>query len=379
MTDSKVYDGTTSSSGTVGTSGLVGGDTVTSLTQSYQSKNVLGTNGSTLQVNGGYVVNDGNGGNNYTVRPTPPGTITAAGLALNAVTDSKVYDGTTSSSGTVGTSGLVGGDTVTSLTQSYASKNVLGTNGSTLQVNGGYVVNDGNGGNNYTVATNTAAGTITAAGLALNAVTDSKVYDGTTSSSGTVGTSGLVGGDTVTSLTQSYQSKNVLGTNGSTLQVNGGYVVNDGNSGNNYTVATNTATGTITPLGLTGAAIAAGTSIYASALAPGAVSFGNVVAGDTVTGTASVNTTTLSSSNNPIVGSYTQTASTTLGGADAGNYSFAGFTSATQLQHHAAGARAQPAGAGQQGLRWHHHDHAQWNHADAFWRGFRRCGEPGLQ
>jgi hypothetical protein len=41
-----------------------------------------------------------------------------------------------------------------------------------------------------------------------------------------------------------------------------------------------------------------------------------------------VDTSTLSGSGNPIVGSYTQTASTALTGADAGNYSFAGFTSA---------------------------------------------------
>jgi len=41
-----------------------------------------------------------------------------------------------------------------------------------------------------------------------------------------------------------------------------------------------------------------------------------------------VNTATLSSSGNPIVGAYTQTASTALTGADAGNYSFGGFTSA---------------------------------------------------
>jgi hypothetical protein len=62
---------------------------------------------------------------------------------------------------------------------------------------------------------------------------------------------GLVGGDTLTGLTQSYTSKNVLGANGSTLQVNGGYTFNDSNGGNNYTVTTNTASGTITPASLT--------------------------------------------------------------------------------------------------------------------------------
>ena len=85
----------------------------------------------------------------------------------------------------------------------------------------------------------------------------------------------------------------------------------------------------INKLALSGAAIAAGSSIYGSALTPGAVSFANIFSADVVGSTASVNTSTLSSSGNPIVGVYTQSASTTLSGADAGNYSFSGFTTAT--------------------------------------------------
>src|SRR6185436_3894927 len=60
---------------------------------------------------------------------------------------------------------------------------------------------------------------------------------------------------------------------------------------------------------------------------PGAVSFGNIVGADVVSSAATVDTTTLSTGGHPIVGSYTQTASTSLTGTDAGNYSFAGFTS----------------------------------------------------
>src|SRR5205085_8456088 len=57
-----------------------------------------------------------------------------------------------------------------------------------------------------------------------------------------------------------------------------------------------------------------------------AVSFGNIVSGDVVGSLASVNTSTLSSSGKPVVGSYTQTAGA-ITGVDSGNYSFAGFTS----------------------------------------------------
>ena len=84
---------------------------------------------------------------------------------------------------------------------------------------------------------------------------------------------------------------------------------------------------TIDPLALTGASIASGTSVYASSIAPGAVTFGNAVAGDRVSTTTSVNTSTLSTSGHPIAGGYTQTASTVLAGDDASNYTFAGYTS----------------------------------------------------
>ena len=100
----------------------------------------------------------------------------------------------------------------------------------------------------------------------------------------------------------------------------------------NYSFAgfTSAANYTINPLVLTGAAIAAVNTTYGTPAATGAVTFGNIVSGDTVTGTASIDSlpTNLSSSGNLNAGSYTQTASTTLAGADAGNYSFAGFTSA---------------------------------------------------
>ena len=65
---------------------------------------------------------------------------------------------------------------------------------------------------------------------------------------------GTVSGDIV-SATQAYASKDVLGTNGSTLQVSSGYTVTDATGANmlgNYMIdASKTATGTITPATLT--------------------------------------------------------------------------------------------------------------------------------
>jgi hypothetical protein len=58
------------------------------------------------------------------------------------------------------------------------------------------------------------------------------------------------------------------------------------------------------------------------------VSFGNVVGSDNVTSVASINSPVYSSSHNLDAGSYTQTAST-LSGTDASNYTFGGYTTAT--------------------------------------------------
>ena len=128
---------------------------------------------------------------------------------------------------------------MTGLVQAFASKDVQGANGSTLSVTG-YTVNDGNSGADYTVTTHTALGTITPAALDITAVTDSKIYDGTTASSGTPTVGTLYSTDTVTGLVQAFASRHVLGTNGTTLSV-ASYTVNDGNGGADYTVTTHTA------------------------------------------------------------------------------------------------------------------------------------------
>ena len=64
---------------------------------------------------------------------------------------------------------------------------------------GGYILNDSNGGNNYSVTTNTAAGTITKASLTVSTSAINRVYDGTTNATrtpvATVGT--LFSGDTL--------------------------------------------------------------------------------------------------------------------------------------------------------------------------------------
>ncbi len=285
VSDTKVYDASASSSEmptVVGT--LYNGNTVTGLTQAFTSKNVLGTNDSRLIVSG-YIVNDGDNGNDYAVATqTASGTITAAPLVITAVSDTKVYDGSTSSSKTPSVGTLYGGDNVSGLTEAFSSKDVLGNNNSTLKVTG-YTVNDGDNGKDYTVTTQTASGTITPAALTITAVSDTKVYDGTTSSSKTPTVAGLYNGDNVIGLTEAFSSKDVLATNNSTLNVTG-YTVNDGDNGNDYTVTTETASGTITPAPLTITAVS-DTKVYdGSTSSSKTPTFGMLYDGDTVTGLA---------------------------------------------------------------------------------------------
>ena len=82
----------------------------------------MGTN---LVLTPGGTVNDGNAGNNYTYtfNTVSTGAITRASLTLTAVTNTKDYDGTTSAAAIPTTSGLKGSDTVTNLTETYASPN----------------------------------------------------------------------------------------------------------------------------------------------------------------------------------------------------------------------------------------------------------------
>jgi len=143
-------------------------------------------------------VNDGNNGGNYTITTqTASGTIHKAPLTLAAAADSKTYDATTASNGTVAISGLMGSDTVTAASQAFDTK---AAGSRTLSVTG-YTVNDGNGGGNYAAATLTAVGTINPAALTAGLIgTTSKTYDATVSailSAGNYSLTGLKGSDSV--------------------------------------------------------------------------------------------------------------------------------------------------------------------------------------
>ena len=217
---------------------------MTGLSEVYVDRDAAGNK--TLSVHS-YTINDGNNsGGNYTVQPVnATGVINKATLTITATTNTKTYDGNTSAVAIPTVLGVQTGDTVTGLSEVYADKNA--DSGKTLNVLG-YTVNDGNSGRNYQVSTvpNTN-GVIDKAPLTITAQTNDKLYDGTLLASALPTVSGLKGvTDNVSALTETYLDPNT--GNGKTLTV-AGYTVNDGNSGNNYTVTTvNDTTGTIRAL-----------------------------------------------------------------------------------------------------------------------------------
>ena len=195
----------------------------------------------------------------YGFNPAPVsanvGSITRRPITVTAAADSRVYDGTTTSTAqptlTTGFLAGIGGDTA-AFTQSFDNRNAGASK--TLTPTG--TVNDGNGGNNYLITFAPAAtGLITPRAITITAAADTKGYDGSTASAGvptiTSGTLAPVGGD-VTVLSQSFDNRNA-GTN-KVLTPAG--QVNDGNGGNNYRITyVPVTTGVINPRAVTVTAV----------------------------------------------------------------------------------------------------------------------------
>ncbi len=168
---SKVYGAADPVAFTYHTSGLVGAETLTGALA-----RVAGENAGTYAINQGTLASS-----NYTITfHAADFTIDQRPITVTAGTDSKTYDATTVSSvvPTITTGTLAFFDTP-SFTQSFDTKNV-GT-GKTLTPTG--LVVDGNGGANYAVTfAPDTTGVISARAITVTAGTDTKTYDGSTSS-----------------------------------------------------------------------------------------------------------------------------------------------------------------------------------------------------
>ncbi|HEY2758681.1 MAG TPA: YDG domain-containing protein, partial [Pseudolabrys sp.] len=152
----KTYDSTTALTG--GATGFnytgVFGSDLANVSVAAGSAAYSSANAGVENVNVSGLSLSGSAAANYrlsTTSVTGSGTITPAMLTVTALGNTKTYDGTNSAAMMPTVLGLQGSnDSVTGLSETYATPGV-GT-GKTLNV-ASYLVNDGNGGNNYTIQT----------------------------------------------------------------------------------------------------------------------------------------------------------------------------------------------------------------------------------
>jgi len=175
---------------------------------------------------------------NYQGSTTGTLVINPAPLTITAAANTKIYDGNTSAVSIPTVTGLQGFDTVVNLAETYDTQNA-GT-GKTLNVSA-YVVNDGNGGANYTVSTvASSAGVINPATLTVTADDKSKMC-GQPNPVLTASYAGFIGGEGTNVLT----SPAVMSTTATINSTAGAYPITvSGAAATNYAV--NYASGTLT-------------------------------------------------------------------------------------------------------------------------------------
>jgi hypothetical protein len=312
---SKEYDGTDSATiFSIVTVGVVGVEDVfiAGGTATYNDENV--GNGKTVNVTGMAV--GGADYINYSFAGTAvtTGDITTRAITVTAQTDTKVYDGTTSSGvEPLITSGTLAVGDTEGFSQTFSTADV-GT-GKTLTATG--VVNDGNGGNNYAVSFVTdTTGVITKAPLTITADDLTKVY-GDANPVATASYSGFVGGDDASDLDTGVTL--VVVANDQT-DVNNHPITAFGASDSNYEITHVNGNLEITKRPITVTVNASGKLYDASDSATATLTPVGVLFSDVVT--ASQTSTTFSDANVG-VGKTVTASGITLGGADAGNYSVA--------------------------------------------------------
>jgi hypothetical protein len=260
--NTKTYDGTTTAgiAPTVTGGSLAPTDTSNAdFIETYVTRNA----GSNLSLTPSGSVNDNNSGNNYAVTfvAAPTGVINKLAITVTASNDFRPYDGTTKAWDFNGstpvpvlptyTGALGAGDTF-AYTESFTSKDV---SSSVLTLSGS--INDGNGGNNYTVTSGTGwSADISPMYITLTTTTYSRTYDGLTDVPASVtptitlpgymntlyGLTTTLPGSDKAAFSEYFSSRN----EGTESLLESGSV-NDGVGGADYSITKVYATGSISP------------------------------------------------------------------------------------------------------------------------------------
>ena len=255
---------------------------------------------------------------NYTFATFVNGTLTVTKASLTATADnqSKVY-GAANPTLTISYSGLVNGDTASSITAPGIATPAIASSPV-----GSYPISlSGGSAANYTLTLVNGTLTITKASLTAAATNQTRTY-GSTNPALTIGYSGFVNGDAASSITAPTAS-----TTATTASAVGSYPITlSGGSATNYTIVLVNGTLTVTPAALT---VTANNQSKAYGAANPSLTYmlTGFVNGETtsvVSGAATVTTTATTSSG---VGTYTITPA--IGTLAAANYTFGTFVNGT--------------------------------------------------
>ncbi|MFS2108729.1 YDG domain-containing protein [Sphingomonas sp. Sphisp140] len=310
----KTYDGTTAATGSLSLAGLVGTDQVSANgSLAFDSRNA----GIGRTVTAGGITLSGADAGNYTVNATATALadILAKTITATLSANGKTYDGTTAATGTLGLDGVVVGDAVSATSTGLAFDNRNAGAGRTVTASG--LGLSGADAGNYVLSSMsvTALADILAKAITVTLSANGKTYDGTTAATGSLSLGGVLSGDQVSVGTSGivFDSKNA-GTRTATA---GGLTL-DGADAGNYTIS-GTATGTavIGQKAITATATADSRGYDGSNIATGRIALTGLIAGDTVTGTASYRFADA----NAGTGRTVQVSGLALTGADAANYS----------------------------------------------------------
>lgn len=312
--DNKIYDGNTAATGTISLTGVVAGDTVGTAGSVFTFADKNAGTGKTVNVTGTTLTGADSGNYTLSIPAAALADILKRALSAAAIADDKVYDGTTSATGSVTLGGVLAGEDVgtAGTVFTFADKNA-GT-GKTVNLTGTTLTGADSG--NYTltlpapVLADILKKTITG-----TAIADNKVYDGTTAATGSVSLNGLVAGDDVGTggITFTFSDKNA--GNGKSVTVGGSV---SGADAGNYTVSLPaTVLADILKKAIIASVAAHGKTYDGTTATTGSVALNGVVAGDAV-GTAGASFTF--ADRNAGTGKTVHVAGATLTGADSGNY-----------------------------------------------------------
>jgi hypothetical protein len=310
----KTYDGTTAATGTLSLGGVLGGDQVgVAGNLGFADKNAGA--GKTVTASG--ITLSGTDAGNYTVNLTATALadIVARAITATLAANGKTYDGTTAATGTLSLNGVVAGDQV-GANGSFAFADKNAGNGKTVSASG--ITLSGADAGNYTVNTTaTALADILARAITAALVANGKTYDGTTAATGTLSLNGVVAGDQVgVGGNLAFADKNAGA--GKTVTASG--ITLSGADAGNYTVsATATAFADILVRAITATAAADSRVYDGTASTTGRITLNGVLAGDTVSASASY----VFADPNAGAGRIVSVNGLTLSGADAGNYTVA--------------------------------------------------------